>query len=61
MTFAEGLVVQYKGHIGTVRFICESYITVCVDRFPEDRRRDVCILVYRNNFDQVQLLKESSK
>lgn len=61
MTFAEGLIVQYKDHIGTVRFICDSYITVCVSRFPEDRRRDVCILVYRDNFDQVQLLKESSK
>lgn len=61
MTFAEGLVVQYKDHVGTVRFICDSYITVCVNKFPEDKRRDVCILVYNNNFDQIKLLKESSK
>ena len=61
MTFAEGLEVQYKEHIGTIRFICDSYATVCVTKFPNDRRRDVCILVYRNNFDQIKLLKESTK
>jgi hypothetical protein len=61
MIFAEGLLVQYKDHIGTIRFICDSYITVCVNKFPEERRRDVCILVYRSNLDQIKLLKESSK
>lgn len=61
MTFDEGLIVQYKDHIGTVRFICDSYITVCVNKFPDDKRRDVCILVYKNNFNQIKLLKESSK
>lgn len=61
MTFAEGLEVQYKDHIGTIRFICDSYVTVCIAKFPEDRRRDVCILVYRNNFNDIKLLKESTK
>ncbi len=61
MTFSEGLEVQYKEHIGTIRFICDSYITVCVNKFPDDKRRDVCILVYRSDFDQIKLLKESSK
>lgn len=61
MIFTEGLVVQYKDNIGTIRFICDSYITVCVNNFPEDRRRDVCILVYRNNFKDIKLLKESTK
>lgn len=60
-TFAEGLVVQYRDHIGTIRFICDSYVTVCVNKFPDDRRRDVCILVYKDNFDEIKLLKESTK
>jgi hypothetical protein len=61
MTFAEGLEVQYKDHIGKVRFICETYITICINSFPEERRRDVCIVVYRSNFDKIKLLKESQK
>lgn len=61
MTFAEGLQVQYKSHFGTIRFICDSYVTVCVTNFPNDRRRDVCILVYREDFNQIKLLKESTK
>lgn len=61
MSFAEGLEVQYKNNIGTIRFICDSYITICISKFPNERRRDVCILVYRENFNQIKLLKESSK
>jgi hypothetical protein len=61
MTFAEGLVVQYKTHIGTIRFICSSYITLCVNHFPEDKRRDVCILIYPDQYAHIKLLKESTK
>lgn len=61
MTFAEGLEVRYKDHIGTIRFICDSYITMCISAFPEDKRRDVCILIYRNDYEHVKLLKESTK
>jgi hypothetical protein len=61
MVLAEGLDVQYKQYIGTIRFICNSYLTLCISQFPEERRRDVCILVYREEFDQIKLLKESTK
>jgi hypothetical protein len=61
MTFTEGLVVQYKEHIGTIRFICDNYVTLCISHFPEEKRRDVCILIYRSQFSQVKLLKESEK
>jgi hypothetical protein len=59
--FVEGLVVQYKDHIGTIRFVCNSYLTLCISEFPEEKRRDVCILIYRGEFNQIKLLKESSK
>ena len=61
MVLAEGLDVQYKQYIGTIRFICNSYLTLCISQFPEERRRDVCILVYREEFNQIKLLKESTK
>jgi hypothetical protein len=59
--FAEGLVVQYKDHIGKIRFVCNSYLTLCISEFPEEKRRDVCILIYRGEFNQIKLLKESTK
>lgn len=61
MTFVEGLKVEYKDHVGTIRFVCDSYITLCINSFPGERSRDVCMLIYRGNFDQIKLLKESSK
>jgi hypothetical protein len=60
-TFAEGLLVQYKDHIGTIRFICDSYVTMCVSPFPDEKRRDVCILIYRDSFKEIKLFKESQK
>jgi hypothetical protein len=61
MIFSEGLEVQYKHFIGTIRFVCNSYVTLCISQFPEDKRRDVCILIYPSEFDKIKLLKESTK
>lgn len=61
MTFSEGLEVQYKDFIGTIRFVCNSYVTLCINQFPEEKRRDVCILIYPSEFDKIKLLKESTK
>jgi hypothetical protein len=59
-SFYEGLEVKYRHNVGTVRFICESYITICVNTF-EHRSRDVCLLVSRHDWKNVYLLKESEK
>lgn len=61
MTFSEGLVVQYKDYIGKIRFICSFYATLCISEFPEERQRDVCILIFREDFGKIKLLKESEK
>lgn len=59
-TFYEGLDVRYRHNVGKIRFICESYVTVCVNTF-DHRSRDVCILVYRNEWNDIELLKQSEK
>ena len=59
-SFAEGIIVQYKDWVGEVRFVCDEYISVCV-RVGNNRVNDVCVLVYRCDWDQVKLLKESDK
>ena len=61
MVFAEGVHAQYKSHVGYIRFISENYITLCISVFPNERVRDVCILIYRDQFKDVKLLKESEK
>lgn len=53
----EGTEVYYNGMYGVVRFTCEQYITVCVRNFPDDPRRDVCILVYPNQQHQIELVR----
>jgi len=59
--FSEGIYATYGPHRGVIKFVCEEYVTLCVKSFPEERNRDVCIIVYRNNYNKIQLLKESEK
>jgi hypothetical protein len=59
-TFYSGLRVKYRDHVGVVHFVCEKYITICIQTF-EHKSRDVCILVYSNQWNEIQLLKQSEK
>jgi hypothetical protein len=59
-SFAEGIIVQYKDWVGEIRFVCDEYISVCV-RVGNNRVNDVCVLVHKNDWNQVKLLKESNK
>lgn len=60
MTFSPGLEVYYKNIFGVVNFICDTYITITVVK-GEHPRFDVNILVHKENWKQVKLVKESSK
>lgn len=61
MIFIEGLYVQYENYIGHIKFVGDSYVTLCINSFREEKQRDVCMLVYRNEFNKIKLLKESEK
>jgi hypothetical protein len=61
MTFTEGLIVEYENYIGEIRFVCNSYVTLCVNSFPNEKGRDVCVLIYHDHFRKIKLLKESEK
>jgi hypothetical protein len=56
----EGLDVKYKNHVGTIRFICDSYLTLCI-REHDEKVRNVCILIYRDEWNQIMLLNEDEK
>jgi hypothetical protein len=57
MTFTEGLLVRYKEHIGKVRFICNQYITICVQTY-DHKVRDVCLLVYPSHWKDIQIVED---
>ena len=61
MILTEGIDVVYENYVGKIKFVCDSYATLCVNSFPEQPRRDVCMLIYRKEFDKIKLLKESEK
>ena len=57
---AVGIDVIYKNHIGKINFVDDCYVTICIREF-EERNRNVCIVVHRENYKEIQLLKESQK
>lgn len=59
-SFAKGIIVQYNRWIGEVRFVCNEYISICVN-VGNNRANDVCVLVYKDDWNQVKLIKESEK
>jgi len=58
--FYQGLEVKYKDYVGFVDFMCDQYITVCLRRM-DHRSKDVCMLVYVQNWKDIKLLKQSEK
>lgn len=58
--FYQGLEVKYKDYVGFVDFMCDQYITVCLRRM-DHRSKDVCMLVYAQNWKDIKLLKQSEK
>lgn len=53
----EGTEVYYRGMYGRIGFVCEQYMTVCVRHFPNDPSRDVCMLVYKSQQHELELVK----
>jgi hypothetical protein len=50
-----GTEVYYDGMYGTIDFVCESYMTVCLKTFKE-KGRSVCILVYPSDQQKIELV-----
>lgn len=52
----EGTEVYYNNMYGVVRFSCDQYMTVCVNKFKDDPQRDVCILIYPDQLHKLELV-----
>ena len=60
-TFALGVLVRYKDLCGEIAFICEQYLTICVLKREANMVSDVCMVVYTENWEDIELLKSSHK
>lgn len=60
MIFSEGLNVKYRGTYGEINFLSEKYLTLTIRKgtFPVN---DVNILIFRENWDEIELIRESQK
>jgi len=56
--FAPGVLVSYRGHVGTIKFVDDStdgYLTICVN--TEGAMGAVCLVVYHYAWNEIELLK----
>jgi hypothetical protein len=59
-SFAVGVIVEHKNFIGEVRFVCDDYMSVCTS-VGVHRAADICVIVYKKDWGNVNLFKESTK
>lgn len=52
----EGTEVYYNGMYGHVRYTCSQYMTICIKEFPNERVRDVCLIVYPAQYHAIELV-----
>ena len=49
--FTLGQTVRYKGNVGKISFIDPIYVTVCTNIHGERSLRDVCLVVYAQEWN----------
>lgn len=59
MTFSptEGILIEYKGDVGHVVFVCDESLTFCKKRKSDNMTGDICIVVYSYEWDKIKLLQ----
>lgn len=55
MRYKEGTEVSYLNEQGTIHFICEKYITICIHK-KEHKSQNVCLLVYPDQYNEIVLI-----
>jgi hypothetical protein len=60
MNFSEGLNVKYRDTYGIINFLSEKYLTLTVKKGTVPAN-DVNILIYKENWEEIKLIKESEK
>ena len=61
LTPAEGIQVIYGKYYGTIAFVGEEYLTLCIRTRDNTMISDVCMLIYKEDWDDIQLIKSSER
>lgn len=59
MIFSEGTEVIYKEMCGMIDFICDHYVVIKLN--PKPNSNSARLIVYGENYKQIQILKASEK
>ena len=54
-----GVAVEYDGHVGEIRFVCDQYLTLCIRTKDSDMIGDCCLVIYKRQWDDINILKSS--
>jgi hypothetical protein len=55
MSFVKGIQVKYKNNTGFIEFVCDEYVTICVETY-DDKYRTVCMLVYPDQWKDIEII-----
>lgn len=60
ITLTEGLEVYYKNLYGVIKYVGARYCTLCI-KPNEEKVRQTCLVIYQNDYDKIELYKQSQK
>lgn len=53
---ALGVLVEYKGSVGEIKFIDEIYLTICTKNKDDGMIGDLCLVVYKSEWDLIKMI-----
>ena len=53
---ALGILVEYKGSVGEIRFIDDIYLTICTKSKTDGMIGDLCLVVYKSEWDLIKMI-----
>jgi len=59
MIFSEKTPVIYKEMYGVIAFVCDQYVVIETSKHPD--RNSPRLLVFRENYKHISIIKESTK
>jgi hypothetical protein len=54
--FAVGAQIEHQGLTGTVSFICEEYLTLCLKPPQDGMTGPVCLCIYNWDWDKINVV-----
>ena len=58
---AVGVLVHYERYIGTINHINEDYLTLCISPRCDGMVSDVCLVIHKEDWSSIDLLKRSER